>query len=120
MPLSFVADENVEIEVVDALRALGHAVTHVSEVAPGAEDEEVLSRALREGSILVTNDKDFGKLIFRQRRGTAGVLLMRMPGLEPKQKADLVARGVGISGDKIQGSLVVVTRRRVRVRRPPL
>ena len=42
-------------------------------------DEEVLSIALREDRILITNDRDFGELIFRQRLPHSGVILFRLP-----------------------------------------
>ena len=78
MSLCFVADENVETEVVDAIRDLGHEMTYIGDTASGAEDDAVLQLALARGCILVTNDKDFGELVFQQRRATAGVVLIRL------------------------------------------
>lgn len=65
MAVSSVADENVEIEVVEALRALGHDVLHATESAPGDPDATLLNVAAEGGRVLVTNDKDFGDLVFR-------------------------------------------------------
>ena len=38
----------------------------VAEIMPQAEDHTILTKAVKEGRILITNDKDFGELIFRR------------------------------------------------------
>jgi predicted nuclease of predicted toxin-antitoxin system len=57
---NFLANENVPGEVVDAVRRAGHDMTWVSELSPGAGDDDVLAMSLAESRILVTFDKDFG------------------------------------------------------------
>ena len=71
--MQFLADESCDFAVVRALRAAGHAVTAVGEVAAGASDEKVIATAIREGAVLLTADKDFGQLVFAERRATGGV-----------------------------------------------
>ena len=78
MALSFVADENVESDVVVALRGLGHDVVDVAHSSPGAADDSLLESARSRNAILITSDKDFGDLVYRQRKMTAGVVLMRL------------------------------------------
>jgi len=85
--LRFLADESCDFAAVRALRAAGHEVTAVAELAPRAPDEAVVDLALREGSILLTEDKDFGQLVYAGGLPTAGVILIRYPGP--------VARNVG-------------------------
>jgi Domain of unknown function (DUF5615) len=43
--VTIVADESVDRQIVDRLRADGHDVWSVAEVEPGIEDEEVLRRS---------------------------------------------------------------------------
>lgn len=66
--MNFLADENVDQQIVDQLRKNGHDVLYVIEMEPGISDDEVLARANRRGALLLTADKDFGELIFRQQR----------------------------------------------------
>lgn len=54
----------------------------------------VLNLANQEMAILLTADKDFGELVFRQRRLTSGVVLIRLAGLSPDFKAELVASAI--------------------------
>jgi predicted nuclease of predicted toxin-antitoxin system len=72
-----VADESVEGPTVSALRAAGHSVLFIAETSPGIEDAQVLGIARREQALLLTADKDFGELVFRNRETHAGILLIR-------------------------------------------
>jgi predicted nuclease of predicted toxin-antitoxin system len=66
--MKFVADENIDRQIVDRLRQDGHIVMSVAEMDPGISDDVVLDLANQEGSLLLTADKDFGELVFRQHR----------------------------------------------------
>jgi predicted nuclease of predicted toxin-antitoxin system len=76
--VKIVADENVDKEIVDRLRADGHEVLYIAEENAGIDDGTVLDRSLETGAVLLTADKDFGDLVFRQRLLHAGVLLARL------------------------------------------
>jgi antitoxin ParD1/3/4 len=64
--LALVADENVDAPIVAPLRAAGHRIVYVRELDPGIDDDQVLDLANRNGALLLTSDKDFGDLVFRQ------------------------------------------------------
>ena len=60
------------------LRTHGHVVVYIAELEPGIDDSDVFMRSLEAEAVLITADKDFGEIVFRQRRLTAGVLLLRL------------------------------------------
>ena len=64
------ADESVDRQIVDLLRTDGHAVRYIAEIEPGISDDIVLDMAYQETDLLLTADKDFGELVFRQGRLT--------------------------------------------------
>ncbi len=66
--MKIVADESVDKQIVERLRADGHTVLSIAECDAGTEDEVVLRHSNRENAILLTAGKDFGDLVFRQRR----------------------------------------------------
>ena len=72
--MNFVADESVDHQIVSHLREEGHAVWYIVDTGPGASDSDVLELARRKGTILLTADKDFGEMVFRQRQVTEGVI----------------------------------------------
>ena len=86
--MKIVADESVDKQIVDRLRADGHEVLFVAELDPGIDDETVLLRSRQSSALLLTADKDFGELVFRQRLLHSGVLLIRLAGLTPDRKAE--------------------------------
>lgn len=113
------ADENVDRAIVDRLRIDGFDVVWIAETAPAAEDEHVLALATADARVLVTSDKDFGELVFRQGRANAGVVLIRLPGLSPADKADVVARALAAHSRELAGAFTVITSGLVRIRRAP-
>lgn len=71
--MNFVADENVDQPIVTKLRVVGHTVLAVVEMFPSISDEAVLDIANEQGMVLLTGDKDFGELVYRDRRYVFGV-----------------------------------------------
>jgi predicted nuclease of predicted toxin-antitoxin system len=92
--MNFLADESVDRQIVDRLRQENHRVGYVAEMAPGIPDDAVLDLANREGALLLTADKDFGELVFRQHLLAPGVVLIRLAGLSPTNKAAIVASAI--------------------------
>jgi predicted nuclease of predicted toxin-antitoxin system len=66
----FFADESLDRQIIARLRQDGHAVLDVTEMDPGISDDKVLSMAKESKAILLTADRDFGDLVFRQGRLT--------------------------------------------------
>ena len=76
--MRFLVDECTGPAVAHWLRAQKHEVFSVYEEARGMEDDEVITKAFAENWILITNDKDFGEKIYRERRPHKGVVLLRL------------------------------------------
>jgi predicted nuclease of predicted toxin-antitoxin system len=115
--LNLVVDEGVEREVVDRLREDGHDVLYVVELSPSAPDDDVLQQASERGALLVTADKDFGELVFRQGRVHSGVVLLRLAGLSNRTKAELVAEVCRDRSSELARAFSVVSPTQVRIRR---
>ncbi len=114
--MNFLADENVEQPIIDALRSAGHDVVSVSEIAPGAHDDEVLRRANAESRILITNDRDFGELVYRESRASKGILLLRFLTEDGRKKAAGLADLLPRIEPRLPGHFTVVTEDSVRLR----
>jgi predicted nuclease of predicted toxin-antitoxin system len=113
--MRFVADECVDAELVRALRAAGHEVAYILETSKGADDLTVLRIATEERRILITEDKDFGELAFRQS-AVAGVMLLRIEPEHRHRKWDRLRIAVERFGDDLQERYTVVELNRVRSR----
>jgi predicted nuclease of predicted toxin-antitoxin system len=114
--MRFLADENVSHLVIERLRRRGFEVLSIGETQSGAADEKVLESANAEDCILVTEDRDFGELVIRQRFGVRGMILLELDRLSPAGEADAVVEVVSLHGDKLLGNLLVIEPGRIRVR----
>jgi predicted nuclease of predicted toxin-antitoxin system len=115
--MRLLADENIPLDTVRALRAAGHDVYSATESAPGAADLDHLRRAVTEDRLVLTFDTDFGELLVRgSDPPKAGVILLR---LVPTSATDITTLLLDLlSGSDItwQGHLTVVDDRHIRQR----
>lgn len=86
--LKFVADVNLEKPIVDWLLQSGYDVKWIPDYDRTMTDEKLLQFATSEGRILVTNDKDFGEMTFRQKKLSTGIILFRIKGQRPARRSD--------------------------------
>jgi len=76
--MKFLLDENIGKEVARFLEQLGHSVSRIRLISPGIEDYRVLDLSISKDSILITSDKDFGELIFKEGQPSTGVIFLRL------------------------------------------
>jgi predicted nuclease of predicted toxin-antitoxin system len=110
----FLADVNIEKEVVDYLVGLGYDIKWIPDYDCEMHDEDLLRMANAEQRILITNDKDFGELIFLQRKLSTGVILMRVKGQRTRDKVNLMKKLLEKFGNKLLHHFVVATNNRFR------
>ena len=115
--MRLLADENIPLASIQALRTEGHDVLAVSESMAGAGDREVLARAEAERRVLVTFDRDFGALAFRHAvSASTGIVLLRFVAATPVEPAAVLADLFGNSGLTFSGKFTVTDRERIRQR----
>src|SRR5262249_7203888 len=102
--MNLLADESVDRPVVERLRQDGHARLYVAELSPSITEDAVLQQANSHSALLVTADKDFGELVYRQGRVHAGVVLLRLAGLSATAKAETVGRVFQDRAAELQGA----------------
>jgi predicted nuclease of predicted toxin-antitoxin system len=115
--MNLFADESVDRPIVERLRRDGHEVPYVAEMTPGISDDAVLKQANSLEAVLLTADKDFGELVYRQGRIHSGVMLIRLDGLSPDAKASIVSTAIRDRGAALSDGFSVITPATVRIRR---
>ena len=85
--MKIVADENIDFLLIRKLRQAGFDVFSIAESQFGIKDREVLSVANTKNALLITEDKDFGELVYRFRLPNRGVLLIRLSDDLPRESA---------------------------------
>src|SRR5947209_14989894 len=117
--MNLLIDESVDKQIVTRLRQAGHDVLYVAEMEPGITDDLVLSRANDKSALLVTADKDFGELVFRQGQINVGVVLVRLLGLSNEKKAEIVAAVIEEHSADLHQAFTVISPGNIRIRQKP-
>ncbi len=114
--MRFLLDESADLPLADLLTRLGHDVKSIAvNFAASISDKEVLSIALEENRILITNDHDFGDLVFRRSLPHAGVVLFRLGEEGLSVKAEWLREVLKLPEDQLR-KFIVVNDRAIRVR----
>jgi len=112
--VKFLVDRCAGRRLAEFLAAEGHDVLEARTLGPDPGDAELLRTAASQDRILVTMDKDFGALLFRDRAAHAGIL--RLPDLPVKERITLVHSVLGSHGKDLEGGAAVTVRgNRIRV-----
>ncbi|OLB33161.1 MAG: hypothetical protein DMG41_34560 [Acidobacteria bacterium] len=74
----------------------------IVEAAKGATDEQVLERALNEKRVRITEDRDFGQLVYARGRSSAGAILVRFDSRARRAKPATVVEAVTKLGSRLR------------------
>jgi predicted nuclease of predicted toxin-antitoxin system len=118
--MRFLADENIPLASVRRLRDAGHDVAAVSEGSPGASDSEVLTQATRQSRVILTFDRDYGTLVYREvAPAPTGVVYYRFAPRSPEEPAERLLGLLMVPSLVIEGRFTVVERTQTRQRSLP-
>ena len=115
--MRWLADECIAAPLVAFLRFGGHDVLYIAEEAAGFGETDVIALAQRERRLLLTEDKDFGDLVFRRERVVPRVVLIRIDPGNPVLKTTRLAAAIERYGEGLFGRYMVIERGRFRSRR---
>ena len=113
----FLADEHFPSPSIRLLREAGYEVVRIAEIAHRSADESVLARSTAEDRVLLTFDRDCGKLVFQRGLPVpSGVVHFRLgacPADKPALRLlDLLER----HGATLEGMYTTVKPRHTRQR----
>ena len=112
--MRFLVDECTGPNAAAWLRGQGYEVFSAYEQSRGADDEVLLEKAFAENWILITNDKDFGEKVYRERRPHRGIIFLRLTDERAANKVLVLERLLAQYAEQLPDRFVVVTEDRVR------
>lgn len=112
--MKFLVDECTGPAVAKWLRGEDYEVFSVFDEARGSSDDAILTKAYTEDWILVTNDKDFGEMVHREKRPHHGIVFLRLHSQRSVIKIDALRRLLNAYADQLTDAFVVVTETLVR------
>jgi predicted nuclease of predicted toxin-antitoxin system len=109
------ADENLNFNFINDLWAAGYEVLSVYERFRGITDPAVVQLALQEKAVLITEDKDFGQLVFAHKIARLTVVFLRYKKSEVEIVRRLLLQVVQEFAPKEGNFFVTIARGRIRV-----
>lgn len=113
--MKFLIDECVGTTVSEWLKDRGLDAVSVYDDQCGIKDDAVLNKALSESRILITSDKDFGDMIFRDKKLHSGVVLLRLSDERPLNKIKVIEQVLKNHSADLFGNFLVATEKTIRV-----
>ncbi len=113
--MRLLVDECTGPAVAQWLRLQNHDVILVYDEIRGADDKEVIKKASQQNRILITNDKDFDELVFREKKQHKGVILLRLEDERAANKIAVLKQLLEKYESSLPGHFIVVTETTVRI-----
>ncbi len=120
--MKLLLDQGTPRSAAARLRDLGHDAVHTSEIGLAeAEDRQVLTRATKEGRVVVTLDADFHSVLALSRAKGPSVIRIRIEGLRAEALVTLLQAVTRQARDELKaGAMISVQQGRIRIRRLPV
>jgi len=114
----FLANENFPKPSVTILRKAGFEIKSVAEETPGISDSEVIERAKRQHLVILTFDRDYGQLIFRdQSINPPAVVYFRYKGMNPEFAGTVLLDMLTKEKNSLEGNFTVIEKASIRQRK---
>lgn len=114
--MRYLADENIEFPIISTLRENRVDILAVREIMKGATDSEIIEYAFKNKLLIITSDKDFGELTFRLQKPSCGIILLRNPEADCKEKAEILLAALQKISDDALNKFIVIDKFKIRFR----
>lgn len=120
--MKFVADMGISPKTVRFLQDLGYQAVHLHQLGlDKLTDSEVLKKTLREESILLTHDLDFGGLLAASGTQLPSVIIFRLRSMRPEQVNVYLHNVITHHSEALDhGAIVTIAEAGVRIRQLPI
>ena len=116
MPIKIVADENVDFRIIKKLREKNFEVLSIFESHSGITDNQVLEITRNSNAFLLTEDSDFGELVFSHKEKNVSVIFLRFVQTDVQKITDSLIHTLNQYGFTLANKFVVITPKKIRIR----
>lgn len=111
-----IADENIPVPIIEKLRLANIETFSIFDNLRGISDKEIIEFAQNPPKIILTEDKDFGDLVFAYNQKKVSVILLRYHYLE-LEKIESILINFLQNHLVEEHSFVVITSKNIRIRK---
>jgi predicted nuclease of predicted toxin-antitoxin system len=113
--MNIIADENIEHTLIEKLKEHFHVIS-IYESHRGISDEEIIELAITHNAIVLTEDKDFGELVFIHNHTRISVILLRYTFHERSDLHEILTHLLKHKSSELTGKFTTVTTKKIRTR----
>lgn len=116
--MKLLANENFHLSSVKLFKQSGFDILYVGNDFTGYLDSEVMELANKESRTILTFDRDYGELIFKQAyRPTSGVIYLRWESFQPIEPAEFLIKLFESNKLTFKNMLTVISKNHIRQRK---
>ncbi len=116
--MKFLADENIPKASIDFLKDHGFDIGFIGMDHPSIKDQEVMQLAVEQGRTIITLDRDFGELVFKENiRPEQGIIYLRLSEYAPSEPGEIVHSMIHMEGLDLHGRITVYDVNGIRQRK---
>lgn len=112
-----IVDENVDQVLIDRLKEYDFELISIREEFEGINDKQVIQIAKENNGLVITEDKDFGELIFSYNIRGCSVLLLRYKKSDYEQIEGNVFKALQYYETRQGHFFITITAKKIRVRK---
>ena len=115
--IKFIIDAGVGRSIEEWLISQNFMVLSIVSINPEMEDVNIVKLAGREDAIIITMDKDFGELVFKQKLLHKGILLLRLEDAISSEKLAVIQTIIPYHLEEIKNNFSVYQNGKLRIRK---
>lgn len=112
-----IIDENVDQLLVNKLQDHTSDIISIRENHPGISDQKVIQIAKSNKGLVITEDKDFGELIFSYNLRGCSVMLLRYEKSDFKQIVQNIFKALQYYDKNPGHFFITITSKKIRIRK---
>ncbi len=113
--MRFIVDECTGPWISKWLIESGHDVFCIFTQARGLDDVNILNKACNESYVIITSDKDFGELVYKDKLPHKGIVLLRLTDGSVKNRIKVISTLISNYSENIINHFTVVTDNGLRI-----
>jgi len=113
--IKFLVDECTGPNVALWLKSQGFITISIYDEFQGKKDFDILKMAFDKNFVIITNDKDFGEMVFKNNLPHKGIVLLRLSNERSSHKIEVLERLFSENILELPGSFTVVSEKTIRI-----
>ncbi len=111
----FIVDECTGPAIAEWLNSNGFETISIFNAFRGSKDTDILAMAIKNGCIIITNDNDFGDMVFKQNLNHKGIILLRLSNERSRHKIEVLEKLLNTNLSDLIDNFTVVTETTIRI-----